>query len=205
MSHMHRRQFLYTATLAAAAPMTIIPARAAEVATPASGDTSLADRVAAVAPEALLEALLTTPVTTPLIPADLAGVTASAWDDTNDSDLAGAVGGVSFEESGGSGVLVANVIVQPDADTARTMMGDVPGDAIASEFLGMPWMTLVDGDYAVSALQVGYVLMVGGSEAPYDPDATPDAAASGKLQMRAIDNMVMLVDHLDDVLTALGA
>lgn len=203
---MHRRQFLYTATLAAAAPMAIIPARAAQEATPAGTGASLADRVGAIAPEALLEALITTPVTTPLVPTDLAGITASVWDDTNDNDLAGAVGGVTFGvPTSGSEVLAGNAIVQPDADTARASLQGLPAEALTSEFLGLPWITLGYDDYAVSVVQANYLILGGGVEAPYDPEAIPDAATGRKLQMRAIDNMMMLVDHLDDVLASLGA
>lgn len=202
---MHRRQFLYATALAASAPMAIVPARAAQVATPAGVDASLADRVGAIAPESLLDALLTTPITTPLVPGDLAGITASAWDDANDGDLAGAVGGVAFGvPTSGSEVLAGNAIVHPDAGSAQASFQALPAEAIASEFLGLPWITLGYDDYAVSAVQISYLVLGGGAEAPYDPDAAPDAATSRKLQMRAIDNMVMLIDHLDDVLSALG-
>ncbi len=207
---MHRRQFLNTAALATAAlPLSGHLALAQSTPAPV-GDESLIGRVSAVAPDALLEALLTTPVTTPLLPVDTPPVEPVPWDDLSDIDLDGTVGGVLFQtgfDANDNPLAIANAMVHPDADAAAAAIADV-GPSNMHQWLGMPWFVQAFDDYAVSAVQIGYLLLVGGAESPDDEPvgsagATP--AREPSLELRAISYMTAMLDHMEDVLASLGA
>lgn len=217
---MHRRQFLHAATLTAAAPMAITTARA-EVATPEpGGDATVIDRVTAIAPEAMLEALLSTPVTTPLVPRDTPEVEPVPWEDESDSDLDGAVGGVLFQtgfDDDDNPLVMATAIVADDADAAAARFAEV-GPAEIQELYGLPFFVQDFGDYAVAVVRVGYLLLAGGAEAPEEdapivdgtaasatPAPKPHAGASGRYHLRAISNLAATLDHLGDVLATLEA
>lgn len=207
---MHRRQFLHaTALTATALPLAGLPALAQSTPAPA-GDDSLTGRVSAVAPEALLEALLTTPVTTPLLPVDTPPVEPVPWDDLSDVDLEGAVGGVLFQtgyDANDNPLAIANAMVHPDADAAALALGNVGPEGM-DQWLGMPWFVQGFDDYAVSLVQIGYLLMVGGAEPLGDGPSSVDGATPERepsLELRAISYMTAMLDHMEDVLASLEA
>jgi hypothetical protein len=222
---MHRRRFLHAATLAGAAlPLasveTLAQARDVGPSTPIpAGESGLVARVVSIDPETLLEALLTMPVTTPLLPSDTPPVEPVPWEDESDSDLAGAVGGVLFQtgfDTNDNPLVVATAIVHPDAESATAVLAEV-GPRDMRELLGMPFFVEDFGDYAVSVVRVGYLLLAGGAEAPEDdPPVVYDTAATGatpasqserapRLDLRAMSYLTALLDHLDGVLATLDA
>lgn len=211
---MHRRQFLHAAAMTATAmPLVGVPALAQSTPAP-SGDDSLTGRVSAVAPEAMLEALLTTPVTTPLLPVDTPPVEPAPWDDLSDVDLAGAVGGVLFQtgfDANDNPLAIANAMVHPDADAATAALANIAPEDM-DQWLGMPWFVQAFDEaftpYAVSAVQVGYLLMVGGAESLADGPSSVDGATPERepsLELRAISYMTAMLDHMEDVLASLEA
>jgi hypothetical protein len=212
---MHRRHLLHAAAIVAA-PITITTARA-QVATPApDGTAGLVERVTAIDPDTLLEALLATPVTTPLVPRDTPEVEPVPWEDESDSDLAGAVGGVLFQtgfDANDNPLVMATAIVVADGDAAAARFAEVGPDEIL-ELYGLPFFAQDFGDYAVAVVRVGYLLLAGGAEGPQEraladsraASATPaqPAGASGRYHLRALGNLAATLDHLEDVLATLG-
>lgn len=213
---MQRRQLVQAAALATVSVPLMIRTTAGHARqTSGSEPSQLVARVESVAPEILLEGLLTTPVTTPLFPSDTLPVEPVVWDDDGDSDLAGTVGAVAFNavyDNNDSFVAVGNAMVHPDTASASAffILDDEPAP---DTFLGLPWVSYAERLYAISAVQIGYLILVGGIET-WDEDnvasaesGTPPASVSGNatLALRAISNMTALLDHLDAVLTELGA
>ncbi len=215
---MHRRRFLQTATLTGIAGASLLTGtRAAPRVTSASAtEATLAKRVASIAPEHVLDALLATPVTTPLLPADTPPVEPVAWDDPGDADLTDTVGAVVFttgQDANGNELGIGNAIVHPDADAAASMVARV-GPAETQRYLGMPWFVQSIEDYAVSVVQIDYLLLVGGAETPSgenvgngsEVSASPvPSEAPPRLELRAVSHMTALLDHLDGVLSGMEA
>jgi hypothetical protein len=109
----------------------------AQVATPAPA-FGVAD---AISPVKLYERLLTTPFPNDLIPPGVAPLEPYEWRDSNDPDLAGAVGGVLFADGDPFSSTLPTAIaymVYPDADGPRAPL------ATASQ-LGQPAEFLIDG------------------------------------------------------------
>ena len=210
---MHRRQFLHAVTIAAAAPEAVTSARA-DVATPAvDDDSSLTARVTAIDPEAVLEALLSTPVTTPLTPRDTPEVDPVPWEDESDTDLQSAVGGVLFQtgrDVRDNPIVMATAIVHADAASATAALAEV-GPHEMQELYGLPFFVQDFGDYAVAVAQVGYLLLAGGAETPPETASAGPAASvsptvasgSGRIHLRALANLAATLDHLEDVLATL--
>lgn len=209
---MHRRRFLQSAVVSgAASPLIVNAALASQPATPhgeatPESDRSLADRVSQIDPQTLLEGLLATPVTTPLFPSDTASVEPVVWDDESDTDLEGTIGGVAFNtgyDENQNFIAVGNAVVHPDANSASARFADLGPDLVS--FLGMPWFVEAFEDYAISAVQIGYLLLIGGIDAATDPN--PDDIRMQEpdetLTFRAISHMTALLDHLGGVLAAL--
>lgn len=215
---MHRRRFLHAATLAtAAAPLTLTTVRADRATPEPEGSAPLIDRVNAVAPDILLEALLTTPVTTPLVPRDTPDVDPVPWEDESDTDLDGAVGGVLFQtgwDVNDNPEVMATAIVYPDADVARSMLAEV-SQVEAQQLYGLPFFAAAFDDYAVAVVRAGNLLLAGGAEAPDDADVSDDRPASdatpapafrsGRVHLRALANLAATLDHVEDVLATLDA
>lgn len=209
---MQRRHFLGSALLASGlSPFLFTDILARQSATPAatpveangpdSGPT-LADRVGQIDPQTLLDTLRATPVTSPLFPADTLPIEPEAWDDTGDSDLTDAVGGVVFntgydENDNFLGVGVA--IVHPDAESASAAM-IATGPVEQQALLGLPWFVQALQGNAVAVVQVDYLLLAGGADsAVFSEDS--DAML---VLLRSITHMTALLDHLDGVLADLG-
>ncbi len=207
---MQRRHFLGSALLASGlSPFLFTDVLARQSATPAA--TPVADKpsdaaltlpqqVAQIEPQTLLDALRSTPVTSPLFPADTPPIEPVVWDDTGDRDLENAVGGVVFntgydENDNFLGVGVA--IVHPDAESASATM-TATGPVEQQAFLGLPWFVQALQGNAVAVVQVDYLLLVGGA----DPSVFP-ADSDAMLVLRSITHMTALLDHLDGVLADL--
>lgn len=216
---MHRRPFVTSAALAGAiAPILATSTRARQPGTPVAtpvvpeGGTafgaSLAERVAQIEPAELLRALRTLPVTSTLLPADTPPVVPEVWHDS-DTDLDGTLGGVVFNTgfdalNNFQGIGVA--IVHPDAASAENavVMNDQDRPAESSG-------TLVGGlrffyqefDDAVALMQLDCLLMAG--NAPLGDVDDVDEANQPALVLSATSHLVALLDHLDTVLTGLGA
>ncbi|HYH11489.1 MAG TPA: hypothetical protein VD789_03960 [Thermomicrobiales bacterium] len=209
---MHRRRFLHAAAISTlATPLTTTTIAARQQEKPPADPSGLATRVAAVDPADLLEALLTTPVTTPLLPSDTMPIEPVPWDDPSDSDLTNALGAVAFNfgyDDNDNFLAIGNAMVHPDADSAAAFMS-ATGDPALPTFLGLPWATFAEEDYAISAVQVGYLILVGGAEpAPENMNAAASPVAdqgAGSLTLRAISHMTALLAHLDQVLADLNA
>ena len=207
---MNRRRFLESAAFAGTvSPFLVTGAFARQSASPDAtpilehdygfGPT-LAQRVEQVKPAALFDALQTTPVSTPLFPADTPPIEPVLWDDESDTDLAGTIGGVVFntgydENDNFLGVGVA--IIHADRESAAAAMATT-GPAPKS-FLGMPWFVQAVEDHAASVIQIGHVLLAGSAAPPANPEES-----SGPLALRSITHMAALLDHLDTVLIDLG-
>lgn len=205
---MHRRRFLQSSAIAGtASPMVFTAAMAQQQAIPEAtpaqqGNATLADRIARIEPEALLEALLTTPVTTHLFPSDTPPVETVAWEDTGDADLDNAVGGVVFNtgyDENDNFVLVGVAIVHPNADSAAAAVAET-GSAPRQSFIELPWFMQVVVDNAVSGVRIGNLILVGGADSP-----SGEPAEAATMTLRAISHMTALIDHLEGVLSDLGA
>jgi hypothetical protein len=212
---MHRRQFDQTATVSAAfSPFAFNPTTMArDVATPHAEATPaparpLADRVAQVDPQVLLDALLKSSVTTPLLPSDAAPVEPIAWDEFGDTDLAGTMGGVTLAtgyDGHDNPISIGNAIVHPDAGSASARLSDVTDNMVT--FQKMPWFVESTSDYAVSVVQVDYLVLIGGLDT--GDVKNPIDVRSQELvetrKLRAISHMIGLLDHLSAVLADLDA
>lgn len=212
---MHRRRFLESAALAGTvSPLIFTNAVARQAATPGAtpimdqgpdfGPT-LADRVAQVRPEDLLQALRSTPVTSPLFPSDTPPIEPVAWDDESDTDLAGTLGGVVFNtgyDENDNFLGVGAAIIHPDAESAvRANETTALGQDIESggTLLGGPIFFLQNVDYGLTLVQLGY-LLIGGNTLTTD-EATGDQPT---MLLRSLAHTAALLDHLDGVLTDLG-
>ena len=204
---MHRRRFLQSSAIAGtASPVMFTAAMAQEQATPGAtpaqqGNARLADRVARIDPEMLLEALLTTPVTTRLFPTDTPPVEPVVWEDTGDADLDNAVGGVVFNtgyDENENFELVGVAIVHPNAGSATAAVAET-GATPRQSFIGLPWFVQAAVDNAVSGVRIGNLIFVGGADSP-----SGEPAETATMTLRAILHMSALIDHLDGVLTGLG-
>ena len=159
---MHRRRLLRAAAITALVIPPLAPralaARQSPPATPEAGGSiaRLPARVTGVDPTALLDALRTAPVTTPLLPADTPPVEPVVWDDDSDTDLQGTLGGVIFttaEDEHGNPALIGTAIVHPDAESAAGVIASM-GDGAPGDFLGLPWLVHVESGFAASVVQI---------------------------------------------------
>lgn len=120
------------------------PVALAHEATPVSG-FGLAE---SVSPVVLYEALLTTPIPDEALPAGFAGLEPYEWRDSNDSDLAGAIGGVIFADGDPFGSQLPTAItylVYSDANGPRAPLATAAG-------IGVPAELLIDGQSLPSVL-----------------------------------------------------
>src|SRR5665811_82754 len=207
---MHRRRFGETVTSTSLASALIRSSaltqqKATPGATPVQDNQrltlSLAELVAEVTPQSLLDALLATSVTTPLFPADTPPIEPVVWDDTSDSDLDGTVGAVVFNtgyDENDNFLPVGNAIMFPNAASASARIDNLAQDPIS--FLEMPWTVEASPDSVVSAIRVDYLILVGGAEVPteqvLDARGEPDPRQGAHMTSRAIIHMTALTDHL---------
>jgi hypothetical protein len=182
---------------------------ATPVAFPAASFDSLEDSLLAIEPDELLSRLVDSEVTTTLFPSDTGPVDALEWDDTSDSDLENAVGGVLMQTDTdregnfiGPGVYI--VLRNVDDATERlatTETRDADPSAIKPVTIaGFPGFSIVASNdvgesemelNAVTLLQVGYVLI----------SALADGPAGGSAELRSAANAVGMLDHLQTLVT----
>jgi hypothetical protein len=204
----NRRHLTTTSLLLAASTIVTATtlAQATPEASPVVGGGTLAARVAARDPEALLETLHTAPVETPLLPAAAGNVVATPWDDSSDTDLDNALGGASLVTNGTNGDAVGHYIVFADALLARgyyLFARDASGDglaATAAQIDGFDGVTIIDAasdaGYAVTVVQVANVVAIGGWE--QESRVIPDVALATGARWSVV-NALALIDHLDAV------
>ena len=205
----NRRHLATTSLLLTAS--TAFPARAVGQATPEASPAvggTLADRVAARDPEALLERLRTAPVETPLLPAAASEVVATSWDDPSDTDLQNALGGASLVTDDMEQSAVGHYIVFADTLIARgyfLFARDASGDGLTAtpaRIDGFDGVTVVDeasdAGYAVTVVQVANVVVIGGWEqdSPTMRDVAPGMTTGARW---SVVNALALIDHLDAV------
>jgi len=203
-----RRSILQTTPLAAVAlagllnPRHSLAYQATPEATPVTGQPD---------PEALLEALITSPVSTTLFPSDTPAITVMKWIDESDSDLDGAIGGVllqTSEDANGNFMGPGVYIVHPGPDAARAAFGAQLADNWDDEKLSI----------------LGYAGAISrdpGDSGPTDADFTAHASSliaivvgsvivsaigeGGEREandFRALANLAGMLDHLRSVQTA---
>jgi len=211
--HAHSRIAIgicFMATLAA----TTLPAAAQEdnpAATPVA-ETDLDERIAAIPPEELLDALRDTPVEDGLFPPEYEGVTIAPWDNELDSDLVGTLGGALVTTNGN---MLGGYIVHPSEESAtarfeellieeatpfevetptipeRVMVGDVPA-----------WLINTDeiDDTLLVVLRIENVIVAGGVTPNYltpVPEVPPPATPVSDSESVSVTEAV--VAHLDRV------
>lgn len=208
---MQRRHFLGSAAVAGIVyPSVISTSLARQSATPAATPVvydgpdfgpTLAERVARISPEELLGAIRSTPVTTPLFPADTPPIEPVVWDEFLDTDLVDTFGGVVFntgydENDNFLGVGVA--IVHPDTESASRASDTTARDQgveSGGTLLGSPIFFQQNIDYGATLVQLDYLLIGGGTFTTGDQPT---------MLLRSITHTAALLSHLDGVLTDLG-
>lgn len=201
---MTRRTLLRTMPLAATLaalpkPRHSLGSQATPGATPVAGQPD---------PRALLEALLTTPVTTTLFPADTPPLTVTEWIDESDSDLDGAIGGVLLqtgEDANGNFQGPGVYIVHPGPDAARTAFdAHLPAsrDDGKQSILGyVGAITRDPGDSGPTGTDVRFpasslIAMVVG---PVIVSAIGEGGGRDANDLRALANLAGMLDHLRSV------
>lgn len=156
-------------------------------------------------PEALFDLLLSTPVETPLFPADTGMVRALPWVDEGDTDLIDTVGGVlmqSGQDENRNFIGPGVYIVFPDADAALARLDASRADAeedfegVDSEvssinLAGYPGLTVREPDLANTMVVVGPVII----------SAVADSDRPGDPALRSLVNCLALLDHLHSVMS----
>jgi len=144
---------------------------AAQDATPASDVSPAATPVIGetIAPEDLLDALLRAEITSDLFPEDPAVLATDVWEDTGDSDLEGAIGGVLVVDTtveDENDALIGVYIVEPSAEIAAATFSSYETDGswqVPSTVFGKPavfsqygdgvsQIAIVEGNVIVSAV-----------------------------------------------------
>lgn len=191
--------------LAQSSPGTPVATPAATpVASPAASFDSLEDALLAIEPDELLTRLVDSEVTTSLFPSDTGPIDVREWDDTSDSDLENAVGGVLMQTGTdqnenfiGPGVYIIMHNVDDAAERlerVRTDRSTVKPITVAgfAGFVIIATNDVGEGEVAsnvVTLLQVGYLLISASAEGPAD----------GSTESRSAANAIGMLDHLRTV------
>lgn len=157
-------------------------------------------------PEVIFERLLATEITTPLFPSDTTNLRVVEWVDSSNTDLDGAIGGVLVQQGEGEDApLIGVYIVFPTVDLARERIrpeGEGEDESPLS-ILGYEGMWVSDastereapGDDAFSfsllAVRSGTVIV----------SAIGERAGTPRNDLRALANLVGMLDHLNGVTT----
>lgn len=153
----------------------------------------------------LLDALVRTPVNTPLFPADTGTVRPEPWLDECDTDLIGTVGGVLMQtdqDEYGNFIGPGVYIVFPDEVAARTRLDEQRADAEAGfegiraevtsiELAGHPGIAVREPESVYVIVTVGQIVVAG----------LGDIALPGDPMLRAHVNCLALLDHLNTVMS----
>lgn len=188
------RRSLAFAALATGAAFTpgVLSARQATPAAESEGEP--------LPPAVILETLRASTITSPFIPTDTPSLSIEAWEDSGDTDLEGAIGGLLVQASPEDAGLIGVYIVHPTIDQAEVRLVPDENDADPIELLGFPvvWhqlpasVTVEDDEaFAIIATQVGAVLI---SAIGQGGDPATNA-------LRAMANLTGLVDHLLQIIT----
>ncbi len=202
---MSRRSILRAAPLSATALAALVNQRTGLAsqttpeATPVAGQPD---------PLKLLEALITSPVTTTLFPSDTPAVTVTEWVDSSDSDLDGAAGGVILqtgEDDNGNFLGPGVYIVRPSPDAARTAFDAQLADnrdsgaqsilgytGVIAHDPGDPGQT--DADFAARASSL-IAIVVG----PVIVSAIGEGGEGDANDVRALAHLAGMLDHLRTV------
>lgn len=171
-----------------------------------SAPGTLEDALLGIEPDWLLSRLMTADVTTPLFPSDTGTVEAHEWTD-NDSDLFGSVGGVLMQTSTdennnfiGPGVYI---ILRDEDDAAERLetagTPESDGSVKVVSVAGFSGLTIIGptdeaeplmASYAVTLLQVGYLLV----------SAVANGPADASTEFRSVANAIGLLDHLRSIM-----
>ncbi len=190
---------------------------AAQEASPAASpvaETDLDERIGAIPSEDLLATLLDSPIEAERFPEHYADVGVEPWDDPDDVDLEGVVGGV-LVTSGNT--LLGVFIVHPSEESATVRFEDeLVNQAAASEaaapnlervtVAGLPAWQLnppVPGESTLVTLRIENVIIAGTVVPGFDiPGLDRSGAAATAEEVR--DITAALVAHLDRVSMNLG-
>lgn len=160
-----------------------------------------AGSLAGVSPVALYEALLTSTFPDELLPEGAGPLIAEPWQDSNDADLAGAIGGVIFADGDpfASAIPAAvTYVVYPGADAEPHMYAmaeevGTPGE-IEVEGESVPAVVIADlGDASAVFTMVDYVVVYG--IAPHSGE--PDVETATALTRAGIDHLRRVVTEID--------
>jgi hypothetical protein len=155
-------------------------------ATPESGEP--------LPPEVLFERLRDTPVTTPLFPSNLAEIMILPWEDGNDDDLDGVVGGLLVQAEAPEGpVLLGVYIVHPTVAMAEERIRrDSGGDVNQIDLLGRPgvWEQASDDEMSNPSLLLGVV------DGVTIVSALAEGEDAGANDLRALSIRTGMLDHL---------
>ena len=201
-------------TALALAPPPAVAQEASPAASPVA-ETDLDERIGAIPPEDLLAALLDTPVEADRFPGQYPDVGVEPWDDPDDTDLAGAVGGV-LVTSGNT--LLGVYIVHPSEESATARFEDALVSQAATSEGATPNLERVtvasipawqinpagSGEATLVTLRVENVIVAGSVMPGFDiPGVDLEGAAAASAE-EVRDITAALVDHLDHVSTDLG-
>lgn len=152
-----------------------------------------------ISPVALFDLLLATPFPANLLPADSAPLQAYEWRDSNDADLAGAVGGVIFADGDPFSSELPSAItyvVYPDASGSQSFLAMVAEFGEAGDLLvngqSVPAMIVNTGEFTGHFATLDTVLIYGmvSSETPRSGEAARALTEAGivhLLQLAAND------------------
>jgi hypothetical protein len=170
------------------------PIRVLAQATPEASPVAIAD------PEEIFALLRDTPFSSSLLPEGYGDQEIAVWDDSSDTDLEGAIGGLLIGPVGNpEEAFVAAIIVHADAETARARVmaleDSTDGEHVQSfAMLGIEGLSIVDRDeewgYATVAVAIGPVI-VGGAA---DVSAFPDDYV-----LRGTAHLIAALDHVQRV------
>lgn len=158
-------------------------------------------------PEAILQRIQETPITSQVFPKDSGDMAVLPWDDSGDTDLEGVLGAVLVRDDSlgeGDEAMVGAYIVHPTITSARERMqaqlGDGPSESGLDLFGNQGGYMLSEDGFALIALAVGPVIVSAFAQVPGErgPDAPVEFDAMA-LEARALGNMAGLLDHLRQV------
>ncbi len=210
----HRLGLVGMLVLTALAVATPTAAQEASPAASPVAKTDLDERIGAIPPEDVFAALLDSPIEAEHFPAQYADVGVEPWDDADDADLDGVVGGV-LVTSGNT--LLGVYIVHPSEESATARFEDelvnqaasLEGEALDLERVtvaGLPAWQInpgAPGESTLVTLRIENVILAGTVVPGFDiPGLDRHGAAASAEEVR--DITAALVAHLDRVSTNLG-
>lgn len=152
-------------------------------------------------PEALFAALAETEVTSPLFPSDGGPYEIVPWEDEDDEDLTGTIGGLGMRDTAKGDdetAIIGVYIVHPTVESAEARFAEVMNQPEAPlTFFGYPGVSsIADNGFAIVALQIGPLLVsaIAQATAERKPDAPVEFDAL-ELAARASAHIAGMLDH----------